>query len=523
MQVTYLAQAVRTITAAATAAALFSSAAPTLAANLWQPLCPDRTLCATATEAFVTGGRVLMSSSDALSIPSQWVTIDTLHGMSTAMREVSVVTSSEKYLGARGSLFSAYDSTGTLLYSGNHSSFEAWLFFEKHATQLGPTIAFAGTSPATILTGLTAPNRSPTIYLSRDEGQTVSTQTANIPMQGDRTNFVVSANGQRVWVIPGPVTPGLWQTPIASGAAQLDFTKLMRVDDGTFPDDVVQFRMITSNLLNPGGYAVALAKDGMYISTNFGKTWSKAQFEGAVDDIAFPAVTSADTQVIAARGTAFVSRDRGVTWVEMGGGLPADHYTLTPTNGGVVADGVGGVFVCGALDCGGKSFGKVVSVGPELAKVTEFHNTVLDHYFITWVADEIAKLDVGTVIKGWKRTGKSFPVYTSAQSGTSPVCRYYIPPGLGDSHFFGRGTVECNATGQKNPSFVLEDANFMHVFLPAAGVCPAATLQVYRVFSNRPDANHRYMTEKAVRDQMVSQGWLAEGDGPDLVVMCAPQ
>jgi len=25
-----------------------------------------------------------------------------------------------------------------------------------------------------------------------------------------------------------------------------------------------------------------------------------------------------------------------------------------------------------------------------------------------------------------------------------------------------------------------------------------------------------------VRDQMVARGWLAEGDGPDLVVMCAP-
>jgi len=42
------------------------------------------------------------------------------------------------------------------------------------------------------------------------------------------------------------------------------------------------------------------------------------------------------------------------------------------------------------------------------------------------------------------------------------------------------------------------------------------------VFSNRYDANHRYMTDKATRDQMVAKGWLAEGDGPDLVVMCAP-
>ena len=41
------------------------------------------------------------------------------------------------------------------------------------------------------------------------------------------------------------------------------------------------------------------------------------------------------------------------------------------------------------------------------------------------------------------------------------------------------------------------------------------------MFSNRPDANHRYMTDAAVRNQMTARGWLAEGDGPDLVVMCA--
>jgi hypothetical protein len=37
------------------------------------------------------------------------------------------------------------------------------------------------------------------------------------------------------------------------------------------------------------------------------------------------------------------------------------------------------------------------------------------------------------------------------------------------------------------------------------------------------DANHRYMVVQALRDEMVGRGWLAEGDGPDLVVMCVPQ
>ena len=101
------------------------------------------------------------------------------------------------------------------------------------------------------------------------------------------------------------------------------------------------------------------------------------------------------------------------------------------------------------------------------------------------------------------------------------MCRFYIPPQPGDSHFYGRGTAECDATAANNPSFVLEDAQFMHMFLPAAGVCPPGTSNVYRVFSNRADANHRYMTGKALRDQMVTKGSVAEGDGPDRVVMCA--
>ena len=155
--------------------------------------------------------------------------------------------------------------------------------------------------------------------------------------------------------------------------------------------------------------------------------------------------------------------------------------------------------------------------------VVEYYNASQDHYFMTWVSDEIQTLDAGTTIKGWTRTGQTFQTYTTAQTGTSPVCRFYIPPALGDSHFYGRGTNECNATAQNNPSFVLEDPAFMQVFLPNLGVCPPNTTEVYRVFDNRPDVNHRYMTDKTIEAQMVAKGWVAEGDGPDLVVMCAPQ
>ncbi len=177
---------------------------------------------------------------------------------------------------------------------------------------------------------------------------------------------------------------------------------------------------------------------------------------------------------------------------------------------------------------GAAQYSLVLSAGiaqqppPAVATVVEYYHAALDHYFITWLPNEIAILDAGTQIKGWTRTGTTFKTYTNAQPGASPVCRFYIPPALGDSHFFGRGTAECDATGRNNPSFVLEDATFMRMVLPTAGNCPAGTKPIYRVFSNRPDANHRYLTDLAARNQMVTKGWLAEGDGPDLVVMCAP-
>ena len=152
----------------------------------------------------------------------------------------------------------------------------------------------------------------------------------------------------------------------------------------------------------------------------------------------------------------------------------------------------------------------------------EYYNAGLDHYFMTWVTNEIAQLDAGTTLKGWARTGRTINAYSAALAGTAAVCRIYIPPGKGDGHFFGRDQTECDGTIARNPSFVLESPAFFYLHPASAGTCAAGTIPVYRVFSNRADANHRYTTDRAVRNQMVTKGWLAEGDGPDTVVMCAP-
>jgi len=180
---------------------------------------------------------------------------------------------------------------------------------------------------------------------------------------------------------------------------------------------------------------------------------------------------------------------------------------------------------CGAgiLDAPGAVRQALATTGAAVpVAIVEFYNAALDHYFITWVPAEIALLDAGTTIRGWTRTGKTFTVLQGAVTGTSPVCRIYIPPGKGDGHYFGRDKTECDGTMAKNPTFILEEPNFFFLYPTAAGNCATGSVPVYRVYSNRPDANHRYSIDRAVRDEMTAKGWLAEGDGPDIVAMCAP-
>ncbi|MFO1322556.1 MAG: hypothetical protein U1F15_00665 [Burkholderiales bacterium] len=164
-----------------------------------------------------------------------------------------------------------------------------------------------------------------------------------------------------------------------------------------------------------------------------------------------------------------------------------------------------------------------VAGAPAAVEVVEFYNASHDHYFISAAAAEISDLDRG-VHPGWARTGLGFRAYLTAVAGTGPVCRFYIPPAAGDSHFYSASAAECAQVLAAYPAFVYEAPNVFYIALPDAvsGVCPAATVPVYRVWDNRADTNHRYTTSPAIRQQMQDLGWLAEGYGSNQVIMCAP-
>jgi hypothetical protein len=77
--------------------------------------------------------------------------------------------------------------------------------------------------------------------------------------------------------------------------------------------------------------------------------------------------------------------------------------------------------------------------GAATLDAVEYYNAALDHYFVTALADEIAKLDRGDFV-GWQRTQYTFKVFDPAvapPAGASPVCRVYGNPDAGhDSHFY---------------------------------------------------------------------------------------
>jgi hypothetical protein len=163
---------------------------------------------------------------------------------------------------------------------------------------------------------------------------------------------------------------------------------------------------------------------------------------------------------------------------------------------------------------------------PQLATAVEYYHADLDHYFTTSIPGEIAALDAGNP-PGWSRTGGAFRVWPGAASappGASPVCRIYLPPAFGNSHFYSASPVECAGVRERFPAFVFEGDDVMAVHLPDAtsGACPPATIPVFRLWNQRADTNHRYTTDPSTRLAMIGRGHVPEGYGNDGVVFCAP-
>ena len=181
-------------------------------------------------------------------------------------------------------------------------------------------------------------------------------------------------------------------------------------------------------------------------------------------------------------------------------------------------------YTCGAgmLNAGGALTALAAHAAP--VPVVEYYWAARDHYFITANPLEIAALDAAPA-GGWARTGESFGAYAQPSGSSSRVCRFYIPPIYGDSHFFSGSPEECSGVQVKFPALIEETTNAFYIGLPnfTTGACPTGTIPVYRLYNNRADTNHRYTTSLAIRSQMLAKGYVPEGYGLTGAAMCAPQ
>ena len=177
--------------------------------------------------------------------------------------------------------------------------------------------------------------------------------------------------------------------------------------------------------------------------------------------------------------------------------------------------------------------------------VVEYYYAGFDDYFITADPNEIAGLDNGAH-PGWVRTGLTFLAYSDpgvAPAGAQPVCRFYLLPQFGDSHFYSADPAECAATAAKFAgSWAEESSALFYIQIPdrTTGACPANTRPVYRFVNRSNQIHHRYTAEVDVRNCMYYGAnpasdkdvdcaayvgpWTEEGYGtaPNAPVMCSP-
>jgi photosystem II stability/assembly factor-like uncharacterized protein len=290
---------------------------------------------------------------------------------------------------------------------------------------------------------------------------------------------------------------------------------------GALPNQVVRLNDLlpVRHPLHGDSFLVAATDDGLYTTSDAGLTWRPSGMQ--------------DFNVGGLRRASAAPGGIDVSFTYEGGsGLLRGDVVLPLMNGlqpgvgaGALVDGryagsAAGLLVCPDLQsCIGGAL-------PRTVEMVEFHNTLLDHYFITFDAAEAAGIDRGAAGPGWTRTGLSFPAYRNkdglsylAQSG----CRFYGTPGVGpNSHFFTADAGEC-AQVLSDPGWMREDATAFVAMLPQLVFDPVTKANVrdcgirqnvLRLYNNRyaqNDSNHRYTTERAVYDSMIAAGWIGEG------------
>jgi photosystem II stability/assembly factor-like uncharacterized protein len=262
----------------------------------------------------------------------------------------------------------------------------------------------------------------------------------------------------------------------------------------------------------------ALIESGIFKSIDSGETWFAAQNPGGRTVVSALAIDPTMPGRIYANTTTavFMSTDGAASWT------PINSYLPRPFVWGLSVDRTGSIRT--ASPVGLFEYRVAASPASGTMPVIEYYYAAFDHYFVTSNPDEISKLD-SEGPTGWVRTGLQFNAYAPANEHSAPVCRFFSESfAPKSSHFYTAFATECFARIGDH-AWTLETADAFDIGVPAAdGSCAEGLMPVYRLYNSGHGGapNHRYTTDLAVREQMIAQGWVPEGFGPNGVEMCSP-
>ena len=165
---------------------------------------------------------------------------------------------------------------------------------------------------------------------------------------------------------------------------------------------------------------------------------------------------------------------------------------------------------------------------PQTMVAVEYYHDGWNMYFVTALPDEIAALDGGAFGGAWTRTGQQFNVYAleGAPASSSTVWRFFgtmFAPK--SSHVYTANDAEYTAlTSGAIAGWQLEGPVFSAPLPAHNGGCPAGTIPVYRLYNGGMGgaSNQRLVTDANEFAQMVTDGWIPEGQGVG-VGLCSPQ
>jgi len=148
---------------------------------------------------------------------------------------------------------------------------------------------------------------------------------------------------------------------------------------------------------------------------------------------------------------------------------------------------------------GSVAFGNFIAPSNASGSAVDFFHAGFGHYFITAYPGEAAAIDAGQV-KGWVRTGLTFPAKTVAGPGLYPVCRFFSTAfAPKSSHFYTPYPSECESL--KAGAVWAYEADAFFLQLPdMIGNCATDTTTLYRLYNNGMSGapNHRYTNNRGV-------------------------